>query len=37
LLIRMVLLFFQSDFPAQSYELLNANNTQVDLDHTWYL
>ena len=28
---------FQSDFPAQSYELLNANNTQVDLDRMWYL
>jgi len=37
LLITMVLLFFQSDFPVQSYELLNANNTQVDFDHTWYL
>jgi len=37
LLIRMVLLFFQSDFPVQSYEPLNANNTQVDLDRTRYL
>jgi len=34
LLITMVLLFFQSDFPVQSYELLNANNTQVDFDRT---
>jgi len=33
LLITMVLLFFQSDFPVQSYELLNVNNTQVDFDH----
>jgi len=30
-------IFFQLDFPAQSYELLNANNTQVDLDRTRYL
>jgi len=30
----MVLLFFQSYFPVQSYEPLNANNTQVDLDRT---
>jgi len=37
LLITMVLLFFQSDFPVQSNELLNANNTQVDFDHTRYL
>ena len=36
LLITMVLLFFQSDFPVQSYELLKANNTQVDFDRTWY-
>jgi len=28
---------FQSDFPAQSYELLNASNTQVDLYRTRYL
>jgi len=34
LLITMVLLFFQSDFPVQSYELLNANNMQVDFDRT---
>jgi len=33
----MALLFFQSDFPMQSYELLNVNNTQVDLNRTWYL
>jgi len=33
----MVLLFFQSDFPAQIYELLNTNNTQVNLDRTRYL
>jgi len=37
LLITMVLLFFQSDIPVQSYELLNANNTQVDFDRTRYL
>jgi len=37
LLITMVLLFFQLDFPLQSYELLNANNTQVDFDRTRYL
>jgi len=37
LLITMVLLFFQSDFPVQSYELLNANNTKVDFDRTRYL
>jgi len=37
LLITVVLLFFQSDFPVQSYELLNANNTQVDFDRTRYL
>ena len=37
LLIRMVLLFFQSDFPVQSYEHLNASNTQVDFDRTRYL
>jgi len=28
---------FQSDFPAQSYKLLNASNTQVDLYRTRYL
>ena len=37
LLITMVLLIFQSDFPVQSYELFNANNTQVDFDRTRYL
>ena len=37
LLIRMVLLFFQLDFPVQSYELLNANNTHVDFDRARYL
>ena len=37
LLITMALLYFQLDFPVQSYELLNANNTQVDLDCTRYL
>jgi len=37
LLITMVLLVFQSDFPVQSYELLNANNTQVDFNCTQYL
>jgi len=37
LLIRMVLLFSQSDFPVQSYELLNVNNTQHDFDCTRYL
>ena len=30
-------IFFQSDFPVQSYELLNANNMQVDFDRTRYL
>ena len=30
LLIRMVLLFSQSDFPVQRYELLNVNNTQLE-------
>jgi len=34
LLITMVLLYFQWDFPVQSYELLNANNTQFDFDRT---
>ena len=33
--------FFQSDFPVQiliiDFELLNANNTQVDFDCMWYL
>ena len=29
LLIRMVLLFSQSDFPVQSYEFLNVNNTEL--------
>ena len=33
----MALLFYQWDFPVQSYELLNENNTQVDLDRTQYL
>jgi len=33
----MVLLFSQSDFPVQSYELLNVNNTQLDFDRTRYL
>ena len=28
---------FQSDFPVQSCELLNANNPQVDFDRTRYL
>jgi len=37
LLITMVLLIFQSDFPVQSCELLNANNPQVDFDRTRYL
>jgi len=37
LLIRMVLLFFQSEFPVQSYELLNVNNTQLDFDRTRYI
>ena len=37
LLITMVLLFFQSDFPVQTYELLNANNTQLDFDRTRYI
>jgi len=32
LLIKMVLLFFQLDFPVQSYQFLNAYSTQVDLD-----
>ena len=37
LLITMVLLIFQSDFPVLSYELLNANNTQVNFDRKRYL
>ena len=37
LLIRMVILFFQSDFSVQSCELLNVNNMQVDFDCTRYL
>jgi len=37
LLIRMALLFCQSNFPVQDYEFLNANNTPVDLDRMWYL
>ena len=28
---------FSMDFPVQSYELLNASNTQVDFDRTQYL
>ena len=36
LLIGMVLLFSQLDFPVQSYEPLNVNNTQLDFDRTWY-
>jgi len=30
------MVFFQSDFPVQSYGLLNANNTELYFDRMQY-